>query len=162
MSRRVKIGDIFEIPLSNNRKAYGQYVYFDNKQGPLIQVFKHISDDDEIVDSDTILNSGSMFPPIIVGLFAAVKKTLWKVIDNRKIENFKYPGFISTIRNPKTNEATIWFFWDGNNWTKLGRTLEDKYKSKEFLAVYSPYDVPSRIETGKNPYEELINKATAT
>ena len=34
-----KIGDIFEIPLKNEKKAYGQFVFNDIEQGPLIQVF---------------------------------------------------------------------------------------------------------------------------
>ncbi len=152
----IKIGDIFEIPISNNKKAFGQYIHYDKQQGPLIQVFDYIVNGDEKLDLDKIVQSKILFPPIIVGLFAAVKKNLWSVVGNKNVENFIYPGFISTLRNPKTNEATIWFYWDGNEWTKLGEKLNDRYKKKEFLAVYSPYDIPERIETGKKPYEELI------
>ncbi len=158
MSRRplVKIGDIFEIPISNNRKAFGQYIYYDEKQGPLIQVFDYYLKNNEGVDLNSIVKSKMLFPPIIVGLTAAIRNKLWNIVGNKSIENFIYPGFVSTLRNPKTNEATIWFYWDGSKWINLGKKLKNEYKKKEFLAVYSPYDIPERIETGKKPYEELV------
>lgn len=153
---QVKIGDIFEIPISDNRKAFGQYVYFDQQQGPLIQIFDYILKDDEKVDLNKIVESKKLFPPIITGLFAAIRAKLWKVVGNKDIENFVYPGFVSTLRKPKTNEATIWFYWNGSESIRLGRELSKEYKEKEYLAIHSPYDIPERIETGKNPYEEII------
>ena len=39
----VKLGNIFEITLSDERKAIGHYVYWDKKNGPFIQVFNYIA-----------------------------------------------------------------------------------------------------------------------
>ena len=47
--KKPKVGDIFEIPLSNREKAYGQYLHY-SKMGPLIQVFDLISSGDAELD----------------------------------------------------------------------------------------------------------------
>lgn len=151
----VKVGSIFEIPLSGQRFAYGQYLCRD-KMGPIIQVFKIISP--QRPGLEEILSSGLMFPPIITGLSAAIKSGLWTVIGFKKITSFEYPGFISTFENEQTGEATIWYYWDGKQSIRLGPVLPDEYKTKEYLMVWSPYDVVHRIETGEYPfpYNDLI------
>jgi hypothetical protein len=157
----VKIGDIFEIPISNNQKGYAQYIIKD-KMGPIIQVFACIALTRPKVDH--VLNSGPLFPPIITGLSAAVKSGLWTKIENVQLKNIKYPGFVSTLYDQKTGEANIWFYWDGNKSIRLGTELQDEFKNKEYLMVWDPHDVVHRIETGEYPfpYKELIlfNKFT--
>ncbi|GIV67076.1 MAG: hypothetical protein KatS3mg047_1469 [Bellilinea sp.] len=151
----IRIGHIVEIPLSNQRKAYAQYIIRD-RMGPIIKVFKHIGM--EKPDLDLIVNSGELFPPVITGLFAAVRTGLWTIIGSRRVENLQYPGFVSTFYNQKTGEATIWYYWDGKQSIRLGPVLPDEYKAKEYLMVWSPYDVMHRIETGEYPfpYKDLI------
>ncbi len=34
-----KVGDIFEVSLQKKSKVYGQYVFLDKEQGPLVQIF---------------------------------------------------------------------------------------------------------------------------
>ena len=150
-----RVGTIFEIPLSGDRKAFGQYVYKD-RMGPIIRVFSLITK--ERPDQNIILNSTLLFPPIITGLFAALKKGLWVTIGFNKVKQFEYPGFISTFENEKTGEASIWFYWDGNNSIRLGTLLPDEYKNKEYLIVWDPSNVVHRIETGEYPfpYKDLI------
>jgi hypothetical protein len=151
----VRTGTIFEIPLSNAHKAYGQYVCKD-RMGPIIQVFNLISKYDQ--DQRTILDSNLLFPPIITGLFAALRTGLWIPIGFNKIKEFIYPGFISTFENEKTGEASIWFYWDGKNSIRIGTQLPEEYKNKEYLMVWDPHDVINRIETGEYPfpYKDLI------
>ncbi len=152
---RVKVGDIFKIPLSGEKSAYGQYVHFDSQYGGLLQVFDIFTDKDKQPDIEKIADSKPLFPAVFTGLKAAVKLDLWEIIGNKPVTNFIYPGFISTLYEA-TGEAGIWFFWDGEKTLKLGKELPDKYKSKEFLAVYAPDLIVKRIETRKNFYESLI------
>lgn len=155
MQKKPKEGDIFEIPLSNGRKAYGQYLYF-SKLGPIIQIFSLITT--ETASLDQILDSKPLFPPVITGLFAALNKKKWKVIGNNPITQFSHPKFIRTLYNQRTGEAGIWFLWDGKDEIRIGSVLPVEYKSLEFLVVWNPQDVVDRIETGKIPfpYAELI------
>lgn len=157
----LRIGDVVEIPLSDQRKAYAQYIIRD-RMGPIIQVFKYI----HIMrpELDLILNSGALFPPVITGLSAAVKTGFWKKIGSKKVEDICYPGYVSTLYDQKTGKATIWYYWDGKKSIRLGPDLPEEYKTKEYLMVWDPHDVVHRIETGEYlfPYKDLILYNTYT
>ncbi len=159
----IKIGDIFKMPLKNDRIAFGQYVFKDKKQGPLIQVFDFITSDTSLSIDNTML-AKHLFPPVITGLFAAIRSGLWQVVDNFAVENFVYPKFISAYYDERTGKVIKWFLWDGSNYIPIGPRLNEEQKQLEYLVVWSPYDITYRIETGKYPYPygELIrnNKFT--
>ncbi len=156
--KRLRIGDIIEIPLSNNRKSYAQYILRDLHVGPLIQVKNLILTEDFSLDK--FRTAKPLFPPVSTGLFAAIRTGLWSIVGNLLVENFVYPGFISTFYDEKTGKARIWFLWDGTKDIRIGWNLPESYKKLEFLCVWSPYDVMERIETGEIPfpYKDLIQK----
>lgn len=151
--KRIKVGDIFEIPLSNDRRAYGQYMFKDQKMGPLIQIFDLITEEE--IGLDQLKDVQPLFPPVITGLFVAVRTGLWKIIGHIPIAKFVYPKFISTLYNEKTGAIGIWYLWDGERSVRLGHELLDEYKHLEFLVVWDPHDIAYRIETGKDPYDKL-------
>jgi hypothetical protein len=157
MAKRPKEGDVFEIPLFNGEKAYGQYL-FHSKMGPIIQVFDLISTNE--MDVEKIILSKQLFPPVITGLYAAIKKGLWRVVGNRPIVNFIHPIFISTLYDQVSGKARIWFLWDGEEYKKIGHVLPEEYKKYEFLVVWDPLTIVQRIESGKMPfpYSDLIEK----
>jgi hypothetical protein len=152
---RLKIGDIFEIPLSNNKKAYGQYIYLDFF-GPLIRVFNLIVDVNKQVDIDVITSCKLLFPPVYTGVKAAIKNGMWSVIGNKEIHEFVFPGFVRTFQDLNTGDATIWFLWDGKNNVRIGKKLSDDMKKFEFLAIYSPDLIEKRIISKEKPYQDLI------
>lgn len=145
----VRIGDVFEIPLTYGRRTYGQYV-FNDKMGPLIQIFDLISENR--IDIDSLKHANPLFPPVITGLRAAIRAGLWTIIGRFAVEGFKYPGFISALYDEKTGEARMWYFWDGEKDIQLGVKLPEDYKKLEYLVVWSQGDVTRRIETGEYPY----------
>ncbi len=152
----LKIGDIFEMTLSDHRKAYGQYIYWDKKMGPLVQIFDLIFVDE--INLEDLAAAKPLFPPVITGLFAAVKTGLWNVIGNFPVKDFKYHPFVSTLFDQKTGEARIWFLWDGEKSIKLGYQLTASQKQLEYLTVWNPPNLMKRIETGEYPfpYGDLI------
>jgi hypothetical protein len=154
----VKIGDILAMPLSNGRFAFGQYLYYDNKYGPLTSILDLISETTDVID--LLKDAKPLFPPIITGINAAVRTKMWKVIGNIEIKKFIYPGFISANYNEKTGVVGSWFLWNGERSIYLGSILPDKYKRLEYLVVWSQYDVIDRIEFGKYPQflSKLINE----
>lgn len=151
---RYKVGDIFEIPLSDGRKAFGRFL-IRSKIGPIIQVFSLITN--KPCDLNEIIRSPELFPPVITGLFAAIKTGLWKVIGNIPPVDLHHPKFIST-NYTEDGRANIWYLWDGEKHEVIGKKLPKQYKSLEFLVGYSPTSVTERIETGEIPfpYGELI------
>ncbi len=155
MPRKPKIGDIFEIPLSDGRKAYGQLLNL-SKMGPIIQVFDLISDGSPTLEE--IVDSKLLFPPVITGLFAAIRDKMWKVIGNIPVPNFVQPNFVTARYDEQTGEVRRWSLWDGEKFTGIGPELPLEYKDYEFLVVWTPIHVVRRIETGQMPfsYYDLI------
>jgi hypothetical protein len=111
-----------------------------------------------------VISSKPLFPPVITGLYAAIKNGSWKVIGHQPVLNFIHPRFLSNLYDPDTGKAGIWFLWDGERDIRIGPTLPPEYKELEFLVVWTPQLVVNRIETGKIPfpYGDLIknNKFT--
>jgi hypothetical protein len=160
MRKSIKIGDIFEIPLANGKKAFGRYIFADKKKGPLIEVYDFFTNSSDKVDIKQVVSKQRRFPPVITGLFAVIRSGLWRVVGSVPVENFQYPKFVSTFWNDKTGEARIWFLWDGQKEIKLGPTLPKEYRNLEYLVGWDPSDIAHRIETGEYifPYRDLIER----
>jgi hypothetical protein len=159
----MRIGDLFDIPLSGGRVAIGHFVYWDKNNGPFIQVFDYFVPKEKLNIEDAVQNE-YLFPPIITGLNAAIRVGLWHKIGKKPVLDFKYPGFISCYWDEKTGEVYKWFLINGIEEKSLGLLLSEEFKSLEFLAVWSPYQIIERIETGiiPFPFGEMIkyNKFT--
>jgi hypothetical protein len=151
----VRVGDVIEIPLSTGYKAFAHYVHR-GKMGPLIRVYDYFSKED--IDIDVLRNVPQLFPPVITGLTAALREGLWKKIGKIPVSEFVCPYFVSTFHDTQSGKAGIWFLHDGEKYHRIGPVLPDELKQLEYLVVWSPYDVVSRIETGEIPfpYRELI------
>ena len=104
-----------------------------------------------------------LFPPIITGLYAAVRTKLWEKVGCLPVISFEYKGFISPRYDFKSGEVIMWFFWNGDDYIKLGKILPEEYKDLELLIGWNPYSVVERIETGKlgSAYEGLIKNNRA-
>jgi hypothetical protein len=153
----VSIGDVFEIPLTDGRKAYGQYIYLD-KLGPIIRVFDYFTKPKEFVDLNKINISKLLFPPVYAGVGGAVRAGVWKVIGILSTNDYTFSGFISEISEIPFNQnepvrIKKWFFWDGKKFTELGKILPEKYQHYESQAVYPADMIAQRIETGFDMFE---------
>ena len=159
---QIGIGDIIEMPLSNGRKVFGQYVFMDKKMGPLVQVFDLITE--HPIQLEQLKDAKALFPPVITGLFAAIRTKLWHVIGHLPVEGFVYPKFVSTFYNEKNGKAGVWFMWDGEKSIRIGDKLSPEYKKLEYLVVWDPHDVVHRIETKEYPYPygDLIQRNAFT
>lgn len=157
--KKIKIGDIFRIPLSNDNYAFGQYVFWDNEMGPLVQIFDLITNKE--IEVDRLKNTQLLFPPVITGLFTAIRSGLWMIIGHLPITEFVYPNFVSAHYNEKTFVAHAWFLWDGEKYIPLGSDLPLEYHDLEYLVVWGADNLIRRIETGENFYDRLkVNKST--
>lgn len=148
--RRITVGDIFDIPLTDGRRALGQYVFSDEKYGPLIQVYDLITE--EPINIVQLKAASPLFPPVITGLFAAIRNGIWNVVGHLPIADFGYPCFVSAHYDQRTGRVHYWYLWDGKRPRPIGPRLPEKHKQLEYLVVWSPHDVVHRIETGEYPY----------
>lgn len=77
---------------------------------------------------------------------------MWRVIGNRPVVDFQYPGFVGANYDSKTGEARMWFLWDGDKYIRLGETLPDELRDLEYHVVWDPHDIVDRIVSGDYPY----------
>jgi hypothetical protein len=147
----IKVGDVFEIPLSDGRKAFGQYVY-KSKLGSIIKIFDCIIGKEKHVNLCDIANTDSLFPPVITGLFAAIRTGLWQKIGKLPVGDYSATQFISSWWDGKTGEVYHWSLWDGSKFIRLGKILPEEYKNLEYCVVWNPSDIVWRIENFEIPY----------
>jgi hypothetical protein len=151
LSRRLRVGSVFSIALSDNRVAYGWFVRDDSRKGPMIQIFDLILESGEEVDLSRLADAGFMFPPIVTGLKAAIRTGLWKMVGHIPVKGFVPPKFIACYWDEKTGIAYRWFLWDGDKHVNLGDKLPDKYRKLELDIVWDPHAVAERILNGYHP-----------
>lgn len=155
MEKRVniKIGVVFQIPLSDGRKAYAQYVYDD--WGNIIRIFNYFTSGDEKPDLDKIDTSDLLFPPIHAGIHFGVRSCGWKVIGKLPATDYIFKGFLShqeVLPMPKDRKEPVriqsWTLWDGKKHIPLGEKLPEEYQNYESRAIFAPDHIVERIETG--------------
>lgn len=153
-----KIGDVFEIPLSDGRKTYGQYV--DDNGGNIIRIFNYSTSHNERPDLSRIDKSDLLFPPIHTSIDFAIKNCGWKIVGKLSIDGYVYKGFLNhseVLPMPKDRRDPIriksWALWDGKKWIELGERLSEKYQKYESGAIFPPDLIVKRIETGFNMFE---------
>src|SRR6266487_2347772 len=93
MQIRPAIGDVFSIPLSDGRTAYGQYVFWDGSRpaglGSLVRILDVVRA--EPVSLKELRHAGDLFPPVFVGLGAGLKSRGWKIIGHIPVDQFSFP-----------------------------------------------------------------------
>jgi hypothetical protein len=141
---RPEIGDVLEMRLGDGRYAYAQYVFWDERKGPLVQVFSRVTEQQAAVDE--LRGTEPMFPPVLVGLWHAVRTGRWKVVGSLPVENFRYPLFRTGIPN-KDGRVDVWWLRDGTTETRIG-ALPEEYRALELLMGWSPLLLEERIQAG--------------
>lgn len=153
----IKVGDIVEIPLPNNKKAFAQYAFKDKQLGAVVRIFDHLVDVSRRIRLDELVSVPLRFPPVfIAGINTALRSGRWKVIGSLPVDNFTLPKYVSTLPNPKTGEATVWFLIDGRDTIRVGKYLPTEFKKLEFHLHLTPHVIEERIITREKPYDRLI------
>ncbi len=156
MSKRIKIGDIVEVPLKNGRKTYIQYV--DENNGSIVKTFNYAVNAYDELNLDNLRLSDQLFPPIHVGLKDPIKSHQWKIVANLPVEKYQYKGFLSwhpELSKSKNEPVKIksWFLWTGKEYKPLGKVLPMKYMNFESDGVYSADMFLDKIETGRDSFQ---------
>jgi hypothetical protein len=152
MAQRIKVGDYFEIPLPDGRFAYCQHVNWNDQMGFLVQVFDRISD--RSLRMEDLAGAKPMFPPVFVGLRAAVSSGRWKRIGNRSVTDFKFPLFRATSAT-KPGKYDNWRLFDGQSQRFIG-TLPAEMRDLEVEVAWGYEMLEQRISTGQNLFQDVI------
>ncbi len=155
--KRVKIGDIIEIPTSKGF-SYAQYTHQHNRMGGLIRIlmgfFKeppHLKTLEHIVKQPHRFST--FFPTK-----AAISKGIFKIVGNFHIPKFakEFPIFKNTASLPNDNIENInWWLWDGKKEWKVGLLSENDQKKYPEKIIYNDTGLVCAIETGMNGKRRL-------
>jgi hypothetical protein len=153
--KRIKLGDVIEIPLSANRLAYAQFVY-NNREPPgfgnLVRVLPGIFDRRPESFGEVVQQRErfvAYFPAQ-----AAVRLGIVAIVAHEEIPGrfHSLPLFRACNQNFKTGEKT-WYLCDGKP-TKLGK-LPQKYYDLPIEEIVSFDVLVERIGSGWSPRDEV-------
>jgi len=139
-----RIGDCFAVPLPNGKVAHAQYVCLHHEIGTLVRVFDVVRD--RPVDVDVLRRAGLLFPPVFVGLLAALRVCGWQRIGNFPAKGYWFPRFRATI-DTRPGVYENWSIWDGRRTVFVGK-LRKRHRSLELKTVHSPQRLAQRIVEG--------------
>ena len=142
---RIKIGDVFGIPLPDGRYAYCQYLLRKEDFGDLARVFDLLSDT-PVLSVEAFKARGLLFPPIFLGLLVPLRHGRWKRIGNLLVENFEFPRFRQSMRT-KPGVYDDWRVWDGKKEKKIGK-LPESLRALELRCVWGDEALEERIMDG--------------
>ncbi len=148
---QLKVGDVFEIRLSDGTYAYGQY-YVQDKGGDVGRFFSYRGK--EKISPEEVVKYPLLFPPVHVGIRASLNDGVWVVVGNVPITDFEEPMFRSEF-SLTPGKFGKWYITQGDKVEEVGYVLPEKYKKLERKGVWPGDWVDERIENGGKIPERL-------
>ncbi|MFA0809793.1 hypothetical protein [Microbulbifer epialgicus] len=149
MARRLKIGDLIEIPTQKGL-SYAHYTHKDKVCGQLIFVYKGFyhkrpNNLKEILTKE--VQFYTFFP-----LTSAVNHGDMTFVENIPLveHEVKFPLFRTGMADPKTKKIEDWWIWDGKNSVRVG-TLDNDQKKLPPRGVWNDTLLIKRIEDQWSP-----------
>src|ERR1700722_6424743 len=135
MPKRVKIGDVIEIP-TRKGFAYAQYTPPHPTHGGLIRVFEALFKNRPSKFSEVV--SGPIRFSTFFPVATAVNRGVFNVVAHEQIapENKPFPLFRNGIADPKTKKVSVWWFWDGQKEWRVGDSTPE-YRKQTITTVWS-------------------------
>ena len=152
--KRVGVGDVIQIPLSDGRYGYVHCVLLDQTRGYLV----------EVLDCRTTAPAGieqlgdmhTSLPPFFVFIQEPVDLGRWQVIGHQPVKDYAYPRFLMPSVS-STGHVGMWRMWDGERETRLGPgPLPQQCRNWPFLSILFPEALEIVIQTGRDEYAERI------
>jgi hypothetical protein len=150
-TKQIKVGDCYLIPLPDGRNAYGQYIFWDERYGPLSRIFAAITS--EPMPLEDVPTDKLMFSPVYIGFGSVFKDHRWRV-GSLPIPKFEFPKFRFSF-GLQPGEYHDWKIYDGKDIKPVGN-LPPQYRALEFLCGWSPQAIEQRIMTGVDPHANLL------
>ncbi|HRK06003.1 MAG TPA: hypothetical protein PLW14_13010 [Chlorobiota bacterium] len=150
-----KIGDVFEVPISETEKKYFQLIAFDMTQlnSDVIRAFKLVVPLDESPKIADIIASGVEFYAHCVTKWG-VKDGSWSKIgkspDVGNLDNILFRGS-SDYGNPQIKVSDSWYIWQINQKTVRVGKLEGENRNAEIGLVFTSTDIVHRMKHGFYP-----------
>ena len=138
----LSIGDVYAIPLQGGGYAFGQYVAMHPLMGALVRILNVRAD--SVPPVGDLAEAGNMFPPVFVGLKAALRSGRWKKIGTLPVpEDPKGRTFRQTF-GTKPGTYHDWKIWYWDRAVPVG-DLPDDARDLELFQVWGAEGVEDRI-----------------
>lgn len=149
MAKRVKPGDVVEIPTSKGL-AYAQVILKDNQWGALLRIVPELHKE-RPSDFSLLLQQAETFK-VFFPLGAAVHRGIFEIVANGAIPDSSkgMPVFRSAGHIDRTGRVHFWWIEDGKNYHKVGK-LSQQQKKLPLLEVINDTLLIERIEQGWTP-----------
>jgi len=153
----VKEGDIFEVPLDNNKKGYFQFIMLDLTQlnSEVIRIFKKRYEANEAPDlEDVVKDEVQRYAHVVIKF--GVKMNLWDKVGNVGLESvIEAPYFRMADDDDDPNvqwkRSSKWSVWQvGKDFQSVGR-LTDSYKNYDIGLVINPQGISELFKGNKYP-----------
>lgn len=152
--RNTKIGDVFEVKISDTERKYFQYIVSDLTylNSDVIRAFKRVYTAEEQPSIEEIVAGEVQFYSHTTTK-AGIIRELWSKVGNSENVGNTRILFRDCLGDDfdESGAALDWRIWFPNdkNWREVGR-LPDKYKTAEMGLVYAPPSIVYRIKTGSH------------
>jgi hypothetical protein len=152
MTKKIVVGDVFEVQLDHSSRRYFQYVADDASQlhSNVVRVFRGTFRFDEPLDICRVI-SGEIDFYIHVLLPIGLKLKAWRKCGNAPAPADHKVLFrdSSDYGNPKIKISRNWFVWKINGPHEDVGELTPKFQNAEIGIVVQPASVIHRMRTGK-------------
>jgi len=158
MKKRIEIGDIFSVKISENIKKYFQLIAYDLIQlnSDVIRAFKKEYHLDDIPELSELINEDVEFYAHCIIKFG-IKLNCWE-----KVGNISEVGNTENIIFRATNDyghkqgdepirvSNNWYVWKihDNDFSEVGK-LEGENRKAEIGIVFNPNKIVHRMKTGQ-------------
>lgn len=149
MAKRVKLGDIIEIPTSKGL-AYAQFSHLHPRYNALLRILPGLFDL-RPADLSSIVESPEVFVPFFP-LQAAINQDIFEVAGNHPVPDFakSFPLFRAGVIDPATKKVNIWWLWDGTKEWKVGEITPEQ-RNLPLRGIWNDTLLIERIESGWTP-----------
>jgi Immunity protein 26 len=157
---RLKVGDIFEIPLKKSRFAYAQCIYIDrgpDGYGPLMRIFDPITKE-SLDDAESIAQMQTAFYAFSGFNTKHVQERVRKLGNVTLSKKDAEPPMLKTTGDLKRRRSSIWFLWTPKGLQEIS-SLPRKYDGLSLLQYVNLLALVDRIEKGWRPKDEISEES---
>lgn len=145
---RVRVGDVYAVPLGDGRYGYVQYIKQSDRRGPLLKVFNMVTKD-RIQHAESLSEVDDMFGPIMGNIWSSVKMGTWEYLGKLAVPNIPWPQMVNGHLDPIKKCVHTWFLITEHEDIRLGSRLPAEYRALEFALIWTADSIADRIRTGE-------------
>jgi hypothetical protein len=154
---RLKVGDVFEVPLKGKRFAYAQCIYFDREpthgHGPLMRILDPISTV-PLNDAASVALMATAFYAFSGFNTKHVQERVRKLGNVTLSKNEAEPPMLKTTGDLRHRRSSIWFLWTPKGMQEISSLPRkyDRLSNREYVNLLALIE---RIEKGWRPEHEI-------